>query len=337
MNRKYVLASAAVAGAALIVCALFVTTPHEPSLPFVSIVYDGEKGDLSYTDSAYRGIFLAQEAMPFSKREFPMSDRGKLFGLLNSTVMERPGLVITVGYIYTNDTRNLAAGNPDIRFLAIDQTGAGSGNLRTYEITSYGESYLAGVLAATVTKTRHVGIILGTQSALLTGFRQGYLDGARAADPSIIVEEAYVRDNSTTGFSDPVRARDIARGMFRNGTDVIYTVAGFSGTGAITEAKVAPGRYIIGVDSDQTDLGPSVILASAVKRVDRVVYTGIAEYLNGSFTGGERVAGLQDGVTALVFNPKFAAYNETVSLWTGKAQEAENRYLAGRKGTIEGK
>ena len=91
------------------------------------------------------------------------------------------------------------------------------------------------------------------------------------------------------------------------------------------------------MDSDQTDLGPSVILASAVKRVDRVVYTGIAEYLNGSFTGGERVAGLQDGVTALVFNPKFAAYNETVSLWTGKAQEAETRYLAGRKGTIAGK
>jgi len=337
MNRKYVLAGAAVAGVALIVCALIVTTPQERTLPFVYIVYGGEKGDLSYTDSAYRGIFSAQEVMPFSKREFVAFDRKTLSKLMNSTNPERPGLVITIGYTYADETRSLAAENPDIRFLAIDQIGSGSGNLRTYEITSYGESYLAGVLAASATKTNHIGILLGTQSDLLNGFRQGYLDGARAAEPSIIVEEAYVRDNSTTGFSDTVRAGEITRAMYHNGTDVIYTVAGFSGTGAIIEAKAAPGQYIIGVDTDQTDLGPSVVLASAVKRLDRIVYTGIDDYLNGSFTGGEKVAGLQDGATGLVFNPKFNAYNETVSLWTVKAQEGENRYLATRKTTIEGK
>ena len=98
--------------------------------------------------------------------------------------------------------------------------------------------------------------------------------------------------------------------------------------GAIREAKKAPGRYIIGVDSDQTHLGPGVVLASAVKRVDRVVYTGIGEYLNGSFTGGEQAAGLKEGVTGLSFNPKFAAYNSTVRAWEAKAQEEEAKYLA---------
>jgi basic membrane protein A len=120
--------------------------------------------------------------------------------------------------------------------------------------------------------------------------------------------------------------------MYRDGADVIYLVAGYSNTGAIAEARAAPGRYVIGVDADQTHLGPSVVLASAVKRVDRVVYSGIEEYLNGSFTGGGEVVGLSEGITGLSFNPRFAAYNATVSAWEDRARGEEERYVKGRKG-----
>ena len=332
MNRKYLIVCAAAGVVALLLCAVLITSPFEPSLPVIYMIYGGEKGDLSYIDSVYRGLFSAQETMPFSKREFVAFDDGELDGFLASAQTARPGLVIVLGYAYTEQTRSLAKRHPDIRFFAIDQAGNGTRNLRQYEITSYGESYLAGVLAATATKSRHVGIILGTQSSLLEGFRQGYRDGARAADPGVVLEEAYVREHSTLGFSDPVRAAEIARVMYRNGTDVIYTVAGFSGTGAISEAKTAPGRYVIGVDSDQTVLGPSVVLASAVKRVDRVVYTSISDYLNGSFIGGATVAGLDEGVTELVFNPRFTRYNATVRTWESAAKKEEARYIAAHTG-----
>jgi basic membrane protein A len=334
MNRKYLITGATVATIAVLAIAVaIIMIQHEPAYPMVYMVYGSEKGDLSYTDSAYRGLFAAQEALPFSKREFASFNYTKFSGLLDSLRgPEKPGLIITVGYTFAEDTKRLAAEHKEIRFLAIDQTGIGSDNTKAYEITSYGESYLAGVLAASATKTRRVGIILGTQSALLEGFRQGYLAGVHAVDPTMSVDQAYIRNNSTEGFADPDRAAEVAGGMYRNGTDVIYTVAGFSGTGAIAEAKRAPGRYIIGVDSDQTHLGSAVVIASAVKRLDRVVYTGIGEYLNGSFTVGNTVAGLNEGVTGLVYNPKFAAYNVTVSAWEGKARDAEARYLALRKG-----
>jgi basic membrane protein A len=175
-----------------------------------------------------------------------------------------------------------------------------------------------------------VGIILGTQSDLLDGFRFGFRDGVRAVSPSVAIDEQYVQVNSTGGFSDPARAAEIAHGMYGNGTDVIYTVAGFSGTGAITEAKMATGRYIIGVDADQAPLGPSVVLASAVKRLDRVVFTGIADHMNGSFSSGYSVFGLKDDVTGLVFNPKFEKYNGTVAAFEDRAREAEGRYITGR-------
>ena len=332
MSRKYLIigAGAAIIVIMAIVMAVFVI-PHEPPRPVVYMIYHSEKGDLSYTDSAYRGLFAAQEKMQFTKKEFISSDAVEFSRVLGGTTgAKKPGFIITLGYTQAGFTQALASEHPGIRFLAIDQTGIGSDNVRAYEITSYGESYLAGVLAASATKTGRVGIILGTQSTLLEAFRLGYIDGVHAVSPTIPVDQAYVQDNSTTGFYDTVRGAEIAGGMYANGADVIYAIAGYSNIGVIREAKKAPGRYIIGVDSDQTYLGPGVVLASAVKRIDRVVYTGIAEFINGSFTGGDEIAGLKEGVTGLSFNPKFEKYNSTVRAWDAKAQEEEAKYLRSR-------
>ncbi|MFA5332852.1 MAG: BMP family ABC transporter substrate-binding protein, partial [Methanoregula sp.] len=261
------------AALALLVLASGCTQPSSPPVPVVYIVYGSEKGDLSYTDAAYRGLVAAQNDRSFTKREFVPRDFETIPDLLNRTGgAEKPGLIITVGFQYADFDRQLAEQHPDIRFLAIDQSGAGSGNLKTYEITSYGDSYLAGVLAATATKTGRVGIIAGMQSPLLDTFLHGYTAGARAFNSSILVDYAYVRQNSTDGFSDPDQTARIAEDMYRNGTDVIYTAAGYSNMGAFEVARNKTGRYIIGTDSDQSPLGPEFVLASAIKRVDRVVY-----------------------------------------------------------------
>jgi basic membrane protein A len=284
-------------------------------------VYGSEKGDLSYTDSAYQGLVVAQNDFTFTAQEFTPADRETLPGILNrSSLEEKPGLIITVGYQYADLNRELAAQHEDIRFLAIDQPQTGSESIRAYEIVSYGDSYLAGALAASATATGRVGILMGARSEVLDLFLLGYTDGARAVNSSIRIDQAYVREDSTDGFTDPLEAGRIA--------DVIYLCAGFSNMGGFDAARNGPGRYLIGTDTDQSPLGPNIVLASAVKRVDRVVYTGIADYLNGSFTGGNVAAGLKQGANAIVYNPKFGFYNETVGAWEARAMEGEERYLS---------
>ncbi|HOP67899.1 MAG TPA: BMP family ABC transporter substrate-binding protein [Methanoregulaceae archaeon] len=326
-----VIVAAACVVLAVVIGAIPVTTPEEPDLPMIFFVYNLDREDHSYTDTAYRGLIAAQEDMDFRTREFATPDFETLSPQLATPDPERPGLVITVGYIFADLSCRLADENPDVMVLAIDQPGPGSENMRSYEITSYGSSYLAGVLAASATETDRVGIILGTQSDLLEGFRRGYLEGVYAINPAIIVDQEYVRDNSPLGFADPDRAGTIASGMYEGGTDVIYAVAGLSGTGVIHEAKQHPGRYVIGVDSDQTPLGPEVVLGSAVKRVDRVVYSGIREYMDGTLSGGETIAGFDEGMTGLVFNPKYSSFEPAVSEWEESARDAEARYRASRE------
>ena len=337
MNRRSLLIIAASVVVVLLVgSALYLTTPKHPVDPVVIIVYGGEKGDQSFIDSAFRGLTAARENLVFETHEFTAFEYETIAGLLQNESPKRPMLVITASFAYAGATAQLASEYPDVQFLGIDQQGSSLPNFRTCEITSYGSSYLAGVLAAQATRTRHVGIILGTHSDVLEGFRLGYRDGIRAVDPSIVIEERYVRENSVEGFSNPVRAQEIAWEMYGDGADIIFTVAGFSGTGAIDEANRAPGRYVIGVDCDQSDLGPDVILASAIKHVDRAVESGIRDFMGGTFSGGEQVIGLKDGATDLVFNPQCEEYNDTVSHWRERAMEEEARYLAerGRKKTV---
>lgn len=111
---------------------------------------------------------------------------------------------------------------------------------------------------------------------------------------------------------------------------MIYTCVGISNLGVFEAAQIGPGRFAIGTDSDQSYLGPKVVLASAVKRVDRVVADGILQYANGTFRGGNTVAGLREGATGIVFNLEFLAYNETVTGWEARAEKEEERYLAKR-------
>lgn len=337
MEKKHLIFSAGLA--AVIILAAIVAAgviPRQPATPAVYIVYGSEKGDLSYTDAAYQGLAAAQKDRSIAIREFVPRDYETLPAILNSTAgSERPGLIITVGFQYANFTRDLAKQYPDIQFLAIDQSGIGSDNLKAYGITSYGDSYLAGVLAASASKTGRVGIIPGMQSDVLNAFLQGYTDGARSVNSSITVDHAWVRQYSTDGFTDPDEAGRIAEGMYRNGTDVIFTCAGYSNMGAFDAANTTAGRYIIGTDRDQSPSGPGFVLASAVKRVDRVVYTGIEEHLNGSFTGGNTVAGLNAGVTGIVYNPRFAFWNETVRAWEETAEAGEEKYLESRAMTVQ--
>lgn len=302
---------------------------HADQGPLVYMVYNNPKGDLSYTDSAYRGLFLAQENMTFRKEEFVFNahepEEEMTANLTDSVRSGRPGLVILESYSFENLTARLAQEYPDIRFVGIDQASPGADNQRTLEITSYGSSYLAGRLAASATRTGRVGIILGTPSWLLDAFRDGFRDGCGSTNRTVTVDVAYV-SNTTAGFSDPDAAAAIARSMYAKGDDIVYAVAGYSGSGVIGEAKRAPGRYVIGVDTDQTYLGPTVVMASAVKNVDQVVYREIAAYLNGTFTGGKVRIGLADNATGLVFNPAFSSWEPTVETGRGEAIAREAAY-----------
>jgi len=293
--------------------------------PVVTIVYIGEKGDLGYLDQAFLGLTRAVEDMQISTREIVWNESAEIDPVTDKEGV-RADMVLMLGDAMAGYAERTSHNYPQVPVVIIDAGPVQGPHIRSVSFSMYGASYLAGILAANQTKTGKIGVIAGKDAPVISRFTDGFIDGAHREDQDVLVTITYLA-NDDTGFTMPEKAGLVAEDMYHNGTDVIFTVAGGSGPGAISAAKNLTGLYIIGVDSDQSELAPEIILGSVVKNLDAVVYREVQRGLNGSFVPGYEETGLFSNGSSLVQNPVFSNLSSLIESWTGQATEMEEDYL----------
>jgi basic membrane protein A and related proteins len=187
-----------------------------------------------------------------------------------------------------DDLTEVAKNYPSNHFAIVDAVN-GQPNVASVTFREQDGSFLAGALAAMVTKTKSIGFLGGIDSPLLRKFEAGYTAGAREVDPNVKVVVKYVGS-----FEDVASGKELAAVMYGGGTDIIYIAAGKSGLGAIDETRARPNVYAIGVDSDQDALAPGKILTSMVKHVDVAVFRIAKDVAAGKSPSGAVEFGLKD-------------------------------------------
>ncbi len=131
---------------------------------------------------------------------------------------------------------------------------------------------------------------------LIRKFQAGFAAGVKAVNPRAQVLVKYA-GNTGVAFKDPTKGKELALSEYQAGADIIFHASGSTGLG-VFEAARELRKLAIGVDSDQYDEAPGVILTSMVKRVDTAVFDTIRELKAGEWKGGVREFGLADqGVT----------------------------------------
>jgi basic membrane protein A and related proteins len=155
--------------------------------------------------------------------------------------------------------------------------------------------YLTGYLAALQAKREPgrdvISSVGGMKEPPVDRFIAGYQAGARAANPRVEVLNGYSQD-----WDDLAKCKELALNQIAAGSTIVFQVAGGCGLGALDAAREREA-WGIGVDADQSFLGPH-ILTSAQKKVDRAVFLAIESVVDGSWQGGRNMTfGLeQDGV-----------------------------------------
>jgi basic membrane protein A len=124
-----------------------------------------------------------------------------------------------------------------------------------------------------------VSSVGGQAVPAVVAFLAGYRAGVRATDPSMKVLQGYSQD-----FVDQAKCKELALAQIARGSKAVFAAAGGCGLGALQAAKERD-LWGIGVDSDQSFLGPH-ILTSATKKVDVAVYDTIQSVEKGTFEGG---------------------------------------------------
>lgn len=181
--------------------------------------------------------------------------------------------------------------------------------------------FLVGVAAALQLKEGEFGFIGGMEIPAVQKFNWGFQQGVAYANKNFATKINIKAENVIyQGSFDNVSAgQQLAAQMFDKGVKAIFCAAGGVGVGAINEAKAraTAGKkdtWIIGVDSDQYADGiytgdKSIILTSAMKRVDQAAYDMVLAQLDGKFPGGQTINlnAKTNGVSLPAKNPNLSA------------------------------
>jgi basic membrane protein A len=275
----------------------------------LGLVYDiGGRGDKSFNDSAGAGLDAAKQEQGDKievKEIEPNADGSNRKELLDSLAEEGYGLVIGVGFLFSEDIAKSASEATDTTFAVIDgfdnSCTQPDSNLLCIGFKEEEGSFLVGAAAALKTESNTVGFVGGLEGDLIKKFQAGYEAGVKyIADQEgkqvkVLVDYA---GNTPEAFRNPAKGKELALKQIGQGADVIYHASGGTGAGVIA-AAASKQKYAIGVDSDQSLTASETerkwILTSMLKRVDNAVTQTIASYVDGTLKGGIKTFGLKEG------------------------------------------
>lgn len=232
----------------------------------VGMVSDvGGLGDHSYNDSAYAGLLEARDHLGLGIAILQSRSAADYQPNLMVFASKAYDEIFSVGYDQAPDLLEVAQRFPKCHFAIIDAVVAAP-NITSVTFKSAEGSFLAGALAAMVTRTKSIGFLGGVDIDLIREFEVGFTAGAREIDPAVNVLVKYIGD-----FNDVASGNELAALLYEQGADIVYAAAGKAGLGAIQEVRQRRNAYAIGVDSNQDALVPGKILTSVLKRIDNSV------------------------------------------------------------------
>ncbi|MDX9990545.1 MAG: BMP family ABC transporter substrate-binding protein [Anaerolineales bacterium] len=277
--------------------------------------------DKSFNASAYAGIEDAVKQLDVDGKYLESQGQSDYAKNIQQFLDEDTDLIVTVGFLLGVDTALTAKANPDLKMAIVDYgfpdcwEGAVEGkdcgsatemaNVRGLGFQTDQASFLAGYLAAGMTKTGKVatygGIPLPTVTIFMKGFEAGvkYYNQQKGTAVEVLGWNTAANDGAFTGnFESTDDGRNFATNFVQEGADIIMPVAGPVGLGSAAYCQETGSCMIIGVDADWFGTAPeykSVLLTSVLKKIDVAVFDTIKDAKEGTFTGGNVTYTIADG------------------------------------------
>ena len=267
----------------------------------VGLVTDvGKIDDKSFNQSTWEGVQQAQKDIPgvaeikYGETTDP-KDYDKNIAQFADAKYD---VIVTVGFALTDATYAAAKKYPNVKFVGIDQFLSKDKDHPDWPLPNlvgviFDEDkagFLAGALAAQMSKTGTIGSVLGTDVVPpVWRFGEGYRAGAKYIKSDINVLVTYHSDvGFDKTFTDPEWGKTTALSMIDKKADVIFGAGGKTGNGALLGAadkKV----FAIGVDTDQYLTVPEAktyLLSSAMKLLTPSTLNMIKAAKDGTFKAG---------------------------------------------------
>ncbi|WP_195999812.1 BMP family ABC transporter substrate-binding protein [Clostridium sp. 1001271B_151109_B4] len=280
---------------------------EEGALKVGMVTDTGTIDDKSFNQGTWEGIGAAAEKFDIEKTFMQPNGESESSYLTEIQNLYDSGykFIVTPGYKFETAIYKAQTQYEDAKFVLIDgEPNDGNDNYLVADnavaiyFAEEQSGFIAGVAAAVQLQDGDFGFIGGMEIPSVKKFNYGFQQGVAYANEHYGTNVSLKAENIvySGSFSDAALGQQLSAQMYDNGVKAIFTAAAGVNIGVITEAKtrVVNGEeaWVIGVDSDQYDDGvyegnKSVVLTSAIKKVDEATCQIIADEMNGEFPGGQ--------------------------------------------------
>jgi len=282
-------------------------TPAPPAEPFrVALIMPSSTTDLAFSQSMYAALVVEQEKAG-GEANFEIKFTENMFSVPDAQAAIRDyasqgfDLVIAHGSQYGAGVEEIAKDFPEVSFAwGTDVNTFGLPNVFAYTAAAEQGGYVNGVLAASVTTSKKIGVTGPVEVGDAKTYIDGFTQGVTAVDPSITVSKTW-----TGSFSDVAAMTEAAKAHITAGADVL-TGSSQSVVGSIGAAKDAGNVLWFGTQADQVSLAPALVVASQVYDWTVALDDMIAKIQSGTLGGDIYTLKLETGGLKIAYNSGYS-------------------------------
>lgn len=268
--------------------------------PFrVALLTPGPISDQSWNGGAYQGLLRIRDSLRASVSHIQTKTPAEFEEQFRQYGSQGYDLVFGHGFEFQDAAKRVGPDYPRTIYVVTSGSSVGV-NVAGIEFAFADASYLAGMLAGTMTRSNVIGVIGGTELPPVRESFTAFSRGARAVNPGVSVLTSYIGN-----WDDVSAGREQALAQIGRNADVIFQNADAAGLGVFRAARETKKAFVIGSNSDQNSVAPEITIASVVIDLPHAFLTVAREVRRGTFKPRVIRLGTESDVVTLVINPVF--------------------------------
>ncbi len=263
----------------------------------VALLTPGPISDQSWNGGAYQGLMAIRDSLGAQVSHIQTKTPADFEENFREYGARGFHMVIGHGFEFQDAAKRVAPQFPKTTYVTTSGN-TSSANVAGISFSFSDASYLAGVLAGHMTRSKTVGVIGGTELPPVKESFEAFGRGVRSVQPSATLLTAFVGN-----WDDVSAGKEQALAQIARGADVIFQNADAAGLGVFQAAREKSGVYVVGSNADQNSIAPQVTLGSVVIDLPRAFLTVAREIKSGAFQPRVVVFDAKSDIVRLVVNP----------------------------------
>jgi basic membrane protein A len=263
----------------------------------VALLTPGPISDQAWNSGAYRGLLRIRDSLNASVSHIQTRTPADFEENFRHYGAEGYQLVFGHGFEFQDAAERVAPEFPRTVFITTSGNRVAP-NVSPMVFGFEDPSYVAGVLAGSLTRGNVIGTIGGTEIPPVRSSFAAFEAGARAVNPRVRVLTSYVGN-----WEDASAGKEQAIAQIRQGADFIFQNADAAGLGIFQAARESKGVAVFGANVDQNAVAPDVIIGSVVIDLPHAFLSVARDVKEGRFRPRVLRLGSTTGVTKFVLNP----------------------------------